>query len=150
RVRYLEAWGLVRPQVRTNADRFYDFPNVLVFRHAHQQLAQGRPLRSVVQRLRAEQAGQPVLDFAHQVTLVRVIPFRRRRPERPESVEEWFERGCALDEDPETLAEARAAYERALELDPNYVPALINLGNLNYSQDRPAEVQACFERALRL
>ena len=54
RVRYLELCGVICPQVRTNADRFYEFPAVLVFRHAHQQLADGLPLRSVVQNLRAE------------------------------------------------------------------------------------------------
>jgi tetratricopeptide (TPR) repeat protein len=150
RIRYLEAYGIVSPRVITNAERFYDFPAVLVFRRAHQELAEGRPLRSVVEGLRAECAGQLALDFAPRGTPARVVPFRRRHPEAPESAENWFDRGCALDEDPATVADATKAYERALELDPECVPALINLGNLHYGAGRADEARACFERAVQL
>jgi tetratricopeptide (TPR) repeat protein len=150
RVRYLELCGVIRPQVRTNADRFYEFPALLVFRHAHQQLAAGLPLRSVVRSLRAENAGQLALDFAPRTTPARVMPFRSPRRGPAESAEEWFDRACGLDEDPATTAEAQRAYERALELDPAYVPAVINLGNLHYGQGRLDEARACFERASEL
>jgi tetratricopeptide (TPR) repeat protein len=148
RVRYLEVYGVVRPQVRTNVDRFYDFPALLVLRRAHQQLAEGRPLRSVVQDLRTEEARQLALDFAPRATPARVVPFRRPRREPAESAEGWFDRASALDEDPATAGEAQVAYQRALELDPHYVPALINLGNLHYGQGRPDEARGCFERAI--
>jgi hypothetical protein len=85
-----------------------------------------------VQGLRADDAGQLALDFAPRATPARVLPFRLPRPEAAESAEEWFDRACGLDEDPATAAEAQTAYERALELDPGYVPALINLGNVHY------------------
>jgi len=150
RVRYLEACSVAGPRVRTNADRVYDFPALLVFRQAHQQLASGVSLRSVVQSLRAERAGQLALDFSHQATPARIVPFRRVGRGRPESAEEWFDRVCTLDEELDTVPQARAAYERALELDPDYVPALVNLGNLHYRQDRPVEARACYEHALRL
>jgi tetratricopeptide (TPR) repeat protein len=141
-------WG-DPPRGSQNADRFYEFPALLVFRHAHQQLADGLPLRSVVQSLRAENAGQLALDFGPRTTPARVVPFRSPRPGPAESAEEWFDRACGLDEDPATAAEAQVAYERALELDPD-VPALINLGNLHYGQGRPDEARACFERAIAL
>jgi len=150
RVRYLELCGVIRPQVSTNADRFYEFPALLVFRHAHRQLADGQPLRSVVQSLRAGNAGQLVLDFGPRTTPARVVAFRSPRPGPAESAEEWFDRACGLDEDPSTAAEAQRAYERALELDPAYVPAVINLGNLHYGQGRLDEARACFERAIEL
>jgi tetratricopeptide (TPR) repeat protein len=151
RVRYLELCGVAGPEVRTNADRFYEFPALLVFRHAHQQLADGLPLRSVVQNLRGESAGQLALDFG-RTTPARVVPFRSRSPRSgpAESAEEWFDRACELDEDPATLAEAQRAYERALELDPAYVPAVINLGNLHYAQGHLDEARGCFERAIEL
>jgi tetratricopeptide (TPR) repeat protein len=148
RVRYLEAHGLVTPQIKTNAERFYDFPTLLVFRHAHQELAEGRPLRTVVQGLRAAHEGQLALEFAPRVTPARVVAFRRPGGEPAESAEAWFDRGFRLDEDPATLSEAQRAYEYALELDPKYVPALINLGNLHYGDGRSDEARACFERAL--
>jgi tetratricopeptide (TPR) repeat protein len=148
RVQYLEAHGLVFPQVKTNAERFYDFTTLLVFRHAHQELADGRPLRTVVQSLRVEHTGQLALDFAPRVTPARVVTFRRPGGEPAESPEAWFDRGCELDEDPATRSDAQRAYERALDLDPKYVPALINLGNLHYGARRADEARACFERAL--
>jgi len=148
RVRYLEAHGLLSPRVKTNAERFYDFATLLVFRHAHQELADSRPLRAVVQSLRAEHAGQLALDFAPRATPARVVTFRRPVGEPAESPEAWFDLGFEVDEDPATRSEARRAYERALELDPKYVPALINLGNLHYGAGRPDEARACFERAI--
>ena len=150
RVRYLELCGVVRSELRTNADRFYDFPALLVFRGAHQQLAGGLALRSVVRHLRAESAGQLPLDFVPRTTPARVVPFRSPRPGPAESVEQWFDRACGLDEDPATVAEAQRAYERALELDPASVSAVINLGNLHYGQGRPDEARTCFERAIEL
>jgi tetratricopeptide (TPR) repeat protein len=148
RTRYLEAHGLVSARVKTNAERFYDFQTLLVFRHAHQALADGRPLRAVVQDLRAEHAGQLVLDFTPRITPARVVALRRAAGQPTESAEPWFDRGFELDEDPATQADAQHAYERALDLDPKHVPALINLGNLHYGAGRPDEARACFERAL--
>jgi tetratricopeptide (TPR) repeat protein len=140
--------SLVSARVTTNAERFYDFPTPLVFRHAHQELSGGRPLRAVVQSPRAEHAGQLALDFAPRVTPVRVVTFRRPSSEPTESPEAWFDRGFELDEDPATLSEAQRAYERALELDPKYVHALINLGNLHYGEGRADEARTYFERAI--
>jgi len=57
-------------------------------------------------------------------------------------------RGFELDEDPATRSEAQRAYERALELDPQSVPAPINLGDLHYEEERSDEARACFERAI--
>jgi tetratricopeptide (TPR) repeat protein len=148
RIRYLEAHRLVAPRVKTNAERFYDFPSLLVLRHAHQELAAGQPLRMVVEGLRAEHAGQLALDFSPRVIPARVVAFRRPGGDVPESAEAWFDRGFELDEDPATQADAQRAYERALELDQKYVPALINLGDLHYGAGRPDEARACFERAI--
>jgi len=111
-----------------------------------------RPLRTVVQGLRTDNVGQLALDFGPRSTLARVVPFRSRspRPGPAESAEEWFDRGCELDEDSATALEAQRAYERALELDPGYVPAVINLGNLHHAQGRLDEARGCFERAIEL
>jgi tetratricopeptide (TPR) repeat protein len=148
RVRYLEARGLVSARVKTNAERFYDFPTLLVLRRAHQELSEGQTLRAVVQSLRAERTGQLRLDFAPRAIPARVVTFRRPGGKPIESPQTWFDRGFELDEDPWTRLEAQRAYERALELDPNYVPALINLGNLHYGEGRSDEARACFERAM--
>ena len=148
RIRYLEAHGLVAARVKTNAEKFYDFSTLLLLRHAYQELSDGRPLRAVVQSLQAAHAGQLTLDFAPRSTPARVVTFRRPSGEPAESSEAWFDRGCELDEDPATRPEARRAYERTLELDPKYAPALINLGNLHYGEGRSDEARAYFERAI--
>jgi len=148
RVWYLEAHGLVSARVKTNADRFYDFPALMVFRRAHQELAEGQPLRVVVQSLRADLAGQLRLDFAPRATPARVVPLRQPGGKPSESPQAWFDRGFALDEDPATRLDAQRAYERALALNPKYVPALINLGDLHYGEGRADEARACFERAI--
>ena len=66
----------------------------------------------------------------------------------PETALEWFERGCRLDSRPETFPQAIAAYERAIEADPDFADAHCNLGAVHHQQDRRAEARACYERAL--
>ncbi|MEZ4449408.1 MAG: tetratricopeptide repeat protein [Nannocystaceae bacterium] len=72
-----------------------------------------------------------------------------------ESAYEWFLRGseheAAWDgEDPgdPTLEAARAAYERALELDPALAPAYTNLGALLAAQGDLDGARDCFDQAL--
>ena len=42
------------------------------------------------------------------------------------------------------------AYRKALLLDPNLVPALVNLANIYYARDEFVEAQALYERAMHL
>jgi len=60
----------------------------------------------------------------------------------------WFEKGCALDVDPQHWHEAVAAYERALALDPDYADAYCNLGAVRYNQDSRAAARRAFEACL--
>jgi DNA-binding transcriptional MerR regulator len=63
---------------------------------------------------------------------------------------EWFERGCQLDAERSTFAAAIAAYERALELDPEHADALCNLGSVYFNQNRRELARSCYERTLGL
>jgi Tfp pilus assembly protein PilF len=67
-----------------------------------------------------------------------------------EAAEEWFDRGCRLDTDRATWAEAVEAYRRALAADPGYADAHCNLGTVYYNQNRRGRARECFERALEL
>jgi superkiller protein 3 len=49
------------------------------------------------------------------------------------SAEELFQRGTVLQADPLTVQEALDCYLKVLEVEPNYTPALINIGTV-YSQ----------------
>jgi tetratricopeptide (TPR) repeat protein len=55
-----------------------------------------------------------------------------------------------IDEDPKRDDEAEALYRRALELDPNLVGALTNLGNICYRRRRVTEATALYSRAVAL
>jgi tetratricopeptide (TPR) repeat protein len=45
---------------------------------------------------------------------------------------------------------AAAAYRKALVVDPDLVPAIVNLANIHYARDEMIEAQALYERAIGL
>ena len=61
---------------------------------------------------------------------------------------DWFERGCRLDSDPDTYAEAIDAYQRALVLEPGLADAHCNLGAVLYNLGRRVPARRSFERAV--
>lgn len=63
---------------------------------------------------------------------------------------EWFERGCELDGDQATYAEAAKAYQKALEADPQCADAHCNLGSVYFNQNRREPARECFLRALEI
>ncbi|HEX6975515.1 MAG TPA: tetratricopeptide repeat protein [Vicinamibacterales bacterium] len=63
----------------------------------------------------------------------------------------YFLEGSRLDDgDERKLEAATVAYRKALVVDPDLVPALVNLANIHYSQDRLIEAQALYERAITI
>ncbi len=171
RIRHLRAWGLIRPIVRTNADVYYSFADVAVVKRIHGDLERGRSFRAAVRSALAARDGQLALDFtavrgearpAKVLALARraaaggaALPPHRQRwePSRAQATRaaRYFLEGSALDEGPAADPErAAASYRKALTLDPNLVPALVNLANVHYARDRFVEAQALYERALGL
>jgi tetratricopeptide (TPR) repeat protein len=64
--------------------------------------------------------------------------------------EQWFERGLELEQSGAGEAEIRAAYEKAVELDPQSTGALVNLGTLHFNARRLAKAETCYKRALEV
>jgi tetratricopeptide (TPR) repeat protein len=63
----------------------------------------------------------------------------------------YFVEGSKLDDgDERNMEEAAGAYRRALVIDPDLVPALVNLANIHYARDELIEAQALYERAIAL
>jgi tetratricopeptide (TPR) repeat protein len=63
----------------------------------------------------------------------------------------YFIEGSRLDDgEPENMEEAAAAYRKALVVDPELVPAIVNLANIHYARDELIEAQALYERAIGL
>jgi tetratricopeptide (TPR) repeat protein len=160
---YLQKWGLVQPVYRTHAEAFFAFQDLAVIRQAEAELASGASFRTVLRSLVAASAGQRTFDFRLDAQPARVVelkpkvapPMAAMMGHRTDGVasqaEELFLAGSILDtEGPQAQMEAAEAYRRALELDPNLVPALVNLANIHYSRDEGVEAQALYERATSL
>jgi tetratricopeptide (TPR) repeat protein len=163
-LRYLIKCGVVRPVLRNNADTYFTFQDLAVFKQANDELSQGASFRSVVKSLLATREGQLSFDFRLDAEPARIITLERRRsqasaPAKPQPTpttmqrthmaEEYFRVASTLDDgDPSTVVEAAAKYRKALALDPYLVAALINLANIHYSRDELIEAQALYEQAI--
>ena len=101
-----------------------------------------------------EPDGQLVLDF--QLAPPSVEDLRPVRPDPNEAgpdldrALECFERGCRLDSDASTYAEAVDAYREAVQADPEFTDAYCNLGTVHYNRGEKDVARLCYERALAL
>ena len=160
-LRYLQKWGLIRPAQRAHGEAFYTFADLAVIRQADAELAEGASFRAVLRSLLASRQGQLAFDFRIEAQPAKVLQLRQRTPPPlaalmgavpprvSSSAEEQFKTASRLDDgDPANIEAAAGAYRRALQIDPNLVPALINLANIHYARDELAEAQALYERAI--
>lgn len=93
----------------------------VAFRH------QGRLLEPI--------AGQFLMDFSERENVLTSTPVPKSDPStRENEVAVWFARGIALEEDPNTQADAISAYHQVLEIQPSHAAAHINLGTLYYNR----------------
>jgi tetratricopeptide (TPR) repeat protein len=96
--------------------------------------------------------GQMLLDF--DVKALRDDVVRVLRPvvgkERARTAYDLYVRASQLDEDPATLDEAEALYQRALEMDPWLAIAHTNLGNIRFRRGDEAEAERLYQKALQL
>lgn len=143
----LERMRLVRPVLRTHSDRYYTFQDLVLFRAVRSALDRGTSLAQAARRLRLERQGQMSLHF--ESAPPSVIPLRQPG-EEDYSAEDWYQLGVQIDEEPADFARAAHAYERALDLDPHHVGALVNLGNVHYRTGQIDEARRLYERALAL
>jgi tetratricopeptide (TPR) repeat protein len=165
-LRYLEKWGLIRQAARTTTERFYSFMDLATIKQLATELERSVPLKHALRSLLAEHEGQLQLDFHSSASVpakVVALPTRpAARANRAESplpfaepqaalAAKYFLEGSRLDDgNNRQLQEAAAAYRRALVIDPDLVPAIVNLANIHYAGDELIEAQALYERAINL
>jgi tetratricopeptide (TPR) repeat protein len=96
-------------------------------------------------------AGQFMFDFASRENVVTstAIPIAQPEPV-PNNVAELFAQGIALEEDPSSQAQAIAAYEKVLQLDPEHAAAHINLGTLHYNRQDYALSERHYRAAIAI
>jgi tetratricopeptide (TPR) repeat protein len=176
-LRYLEKWGLLRQSSAPRATREYSFTDLLAIKHVASELERGTPLRVILRGLLAERQGQLEFDFhaAPDTPRAKVVNLQGRRalgvntpaplsatagpkegafpftdPQTALSAK-YFIEGSRLDDGEERNMEgAAAAYRKALVIDPDLVPAIVNLANIHYARDEMIEAQALYERAIGL
>ena len=94
-------------------------------------------------------AGQFMFDFAGEKKLLTRTPIAAVPTKVDTSnAAELFTRGIALEEDPNTQAQAIATYERVLKLDPSHAAAHINLGTLHYNRQDYALAEEHYRKAI--
>jgi tetratricopeptide (TPR) repeat protein len=173
-LRYLEKWGLIRPAAHTTTDRFYTFTHLSTIKQLAGELERAVPLKNALRTLMAEHQGQLQLDFhASGTSPAKVValqgrPARKPAPDKsgqptvagnafpfsdPQAAlaAKYFIEGSRLDDgDDGKMEEAAAAYRKSLVIDPDLVPAIVNLANIHYARDEMIEAQALYERAIGL
>jgi tetratricopeptide (TPR) repeat protein len=172
-LRYLEKWGLIR-SASTRADSDFTFVEVATIKQLAGELEREVPLKTALRALMAGQQGQLQLDFhASGTSPAKVVALQGRSSARrvlelpttaipignafpfsdPQAAlaAKYFIEGSRLDDgDEEKLEDAAAAYRKSLVIDPDLVPAIVNLANIHYARDELIEAQALYERAIGL
>jgi tetratricopeptide (TPR) repeat protein len=99
-------------------------------------------------------SGQLLLDFdaAREIEKLKAFPVPKSAAEaesdaKERLAEEWFQRGLVLEETGAPVAEAEAAYRKAIEANPNASGALVNLGTIAFRMRRMNEAAQYYTRA---
>lgn len=96
------------------------------------------------------ESGQALFDFGVSSLSEKVAPLLRRaaRARDPSGLDAqaWYSWGCDLEDG--APGQARKAYARALELDPDHPGANLNLGRLLHEAGDSAAAEAHYRRAL--
>ena len=172
-LRYLEKWGLIRSaSARAGGD--FTFTEVATIKQLASELERDVPLKNALRSLTAEQQGQMQLDFHASGSPPAKVVALQGRSTRSKVLElpttaiptgnafpfsdpqaalaaKYFIEGSRLDDgDDDKLEDAAAAYRKSLVIDPDLVPAIVNLANIHYARDEMIEAQALYERAIGL
>jgi Flp pilus assembly protein TadD len=174
---YWQRLGLVRPRT-IGRHKIYGFGDLISLRTIKQLTEQhvpARRLRRAVEALTRQLEGIEaplaelrILSDGRSIIVQhnghRLEPLSRQlllnfetrelaekvRPLPTPPAEEWLARALEFETDPSRRAEARDAYQRALDLKPAWVEARLNLGTLLYEEGHIEEAEVEFRLAVEL
>jgi len=174
-IRAYAAKGVLRPERGDRGELRFGFEDLVILRTAG-ELAEKVPerrVRRVLRRLREQladeqsltgvrlesdgervlvregenvwnaESGQEVFDF--EVAKSRALGVVAAREA---TAEDWFE--LALDLEDNAPAEALAAYQRAIDIDPHHVDAQVNLGRILHEGGAPLAAETHYRAALEI
>ena len=174
---YWDRLRLVSPQ-EDQGSRFYDFRDLIGLRTVKQLIEQGIPagrlqrslnaLREKLSKVQEPLAALRVLSDGKDIIVERhgtrleplsgqfVLNFETReivervRVIAERGADEWLATALACESGSGTKAEAINAYERALQVDPQKIDALLNCGTLYYEGGDLEKASEYFQRAIAL
>jgi tetratricopeptide (TPR) repeat protein len=92
------------------------------------------------------ESGQSLFDFSVAEIAAKTERFNHRPPAEELDADAWYDIACDLELS--SVDEARAAYQRAIELDPDHADAHVNLGRILHEEGAPAAAEQHYRRAL--
>lgn len=147
-IHYLQKkWGLLLPTEKTNTNQYFQFKDLLYFRRINTFLSQGKRLSVIARAIQAEisPSKQLKIEFEEEKPKGKVLTLAQ--PESELSAEQWYETGTRYDTEKTTFQQAIEAYENALRQDPDYFPAVVNLGNVYFEIGQYARAKELYLKA---
>ena len=68
----------------------------------------------------------------------------------PENAQAWYLLGACQERNPKWRRDAAESFQMALSIDPNFVDALISLGDLYKTEGLVSRAQTCYEDVLKI
>lgn len=68
----------------------------------------------------------------------------------PDNAQAWFLLGTCQERNPKWLRDAAESFQMALSIDPNFIDAMIALGDLYKTQGLASRAQSCYEDVLKI
>lgn len=110
---------------------------------------------SVQQRLTRRSIAEQNFRRAQELSITgdywgAIVLLRQAVEFAPDHSTAWYLLGTCLEQNPKWQREAVEAYQRSLSLDPNYIEAMLSLGDLYRKQGMVSRAVACYEDALQI
>ena len=117
----------------------------------------GKKLRAEIEGQKIEaMTGQLLLNF-DKAEVRRLVAFARKESPGDEKrkqealvaeSDQWFQKGLEVEQTGGPIAEAIAAYEKSIELNPNAAGSLVNLGTIQFHMRHWKKAETYYQRAI--